>query len=163
MYRTHAVRAGNTLGARCRRLLGLCALGFGVAAGAINNPEAPDYIGEFQARAAQYEQAVAGAAGGNASAELGAWVAFLERELAVAEAALAGSLADEEQHQLQRAQSHWRAQFDADEQLMRSLWSPERAGSSAALSVGQARATALQQRVELLLRMRATVGSHTDD
>lgn len=144
----------------CSMVMALvCGLLLGITASAVDNPDAPDHIGEFRARAADYEQAVAEAAGGNASAEIGAWITFLERELDQAQATLAASLPANEQRQLQRAQSRWRAQIKADEDLLRSIWSRERAGSSATLSIGQERATALQQRIELLLRMRAAVSN----
>lgn len=151
-------RIGRTaIRARASVLLGLCALAFALAAGAVDNPDAPDYIGEFRQRSAAHEQAVQEAAGGNASTELGLWVAFLERELAQTEAALAAELDEGAQRRLQRAQSSWRKQFLADEALIREVWSRERAGSSAPLSTGLERAAALQQRVEFLLRMRGAM------
>lgn len=139
--------------------LGLCLLLLGFSSSAIDNPDAPDHLSEFRARSAIYEQAVAQAAGGGAAVEIGAWLTFLEGELAQAQDALSASLSAEEQAQLQRAQSRWRAHFDADKELIRTIWSRERAGSSAALSAGMERAAALQQRIELLLRMRGAVYS----
>lgn len=140
-----------------RYALGLCLLVHGTSASAIDNPDAPDHIGEFRERAAAYEQAVEQAAGGSASAEIGAWIAFLESELTQAQEALSAVLPVDEQSQLQRAQSRWRAHFDADKDLIRTIWSRERAGSSAALTAGMERAAALQQRIEFLLRMRGAV------
>jgi hypothetical protein len=145
-----------------RYALGLCLLLHGFSASAIDNPDAPDYLGEFRTRAAAYEQAVAEAAGGSASAEVGAWIAFLESELTQAQEALSALLPADEQGQLQRAQSHWRAHFDADKELIRTIWSRERAGSSAALTAGMERAAALQQRVEFLMRMRGAVYSNIE-
>jgi hypothetical protein len=126
--------------------------------GAVDNPDAPDDLSESP-RATAHEQAVEHAAGGNASAEIGAWLAFLEGELAQAQQALSAALSAEEQTRLQRAQSQWRAHFDADEDLIRTIRSRERAGSSAPLSAGLERAAALQQRIEFLLRMRGAVDS----
>ena len=130
--------------------------------GAVDNPDVPDYVSEFRTRAAAYEQAIEQAAGSSASAEIGAWIAFLESELTQAQEALSARLPMEEQSQLQRAQSRWRAHFDADEELIRTIWSRERAGSSAALSAGMERAAALQQRVEFLMRMRGAVYSNIE-
>lgn len=138
-------------------ILSATLLALSAFAAAVDNPDAPDYIGEFRTRSASYEQAVGEAAGGNASTELGAWFAFLERELQQTQTALSAALPEQERSLLKRAQSRWRKQFDADEDLFRAVWTRERAGSSAALSVGLERAAALQQRVELLLRMRAAV------
>lgn len=140
-------------------ILSTTLLALSAFAAAVDNPDAPDYIGEFRARSASYEQAVGEAAGGNASTELGAWFAFLERELTQTQAALSAALSEPERAQLKRAQSRWRKQFEADEDLFRAIWSRERAGSSAALSVGLERAAALQQRVELLLRMRGAMAA----
>lgn len=142
-----------------RTLLLLILLVCASIVGAVDNPDAPDYLGEFRARSAAYEHAVAEAAGGGASAEIGAWLTFLEGELAQAQDALTASLPVEEQARLQRAQSRWRAHLDADKDLIGTIWSRERAGSSAALSAGMERAAALQQRIELLLRMRGAVYS----
>lgn len=143
-----------------RTLLLLSLLVCAPIVGAVDNPDAPDYLGEFQARAAAYEHAVAEAAGGSASAEIGAWIAFLESELTQAQEALSALIPVDEQSRLQRAQSHWRAHFDADKELIRTIWSRERAGSSAALTAGMERAAALQQRVEFLMRMRGAVYSN---
>lgn len=140
-----------------RTLLLLILLVCSSIVGAVDIPDSPDYLGEFRTRAAAYELAVAEAAGGSASAEIGAWIAFLESELTQAQEALSALLPVDEQSQLQRAQSRWRAHFDADKELIRTIWSRERAGSSAALSAGMERAAALQQRIELLLRMRGAV------
>lgn len=142
-----------------RTLLLLSLLVCAPTVGAVDNPDAPDYLGEFRTRAAAYEQAVEQAAGGSASAEIGAWIAFLESELTRAQEALSAVLPVDEQSQLQRAQSHWRAHFDADKELIGTIWSRERAGSSAALTAGMEHAAALQQRIELLLRMRGAVYS----
>lgn len=140
-----------------RTLLLLILLVCASIVGAVDIPDSPDYLGEFRTRAAAHELAVAEAAGGSASAEIGAWIAFLESELTQAQEALSALLPVDEQSQLQRAQSRWRAHFDADKELIRTIWSRERAGSSAALSAGMERAAALQQRIELLLRMRGAV------
>ena len=117
----------------------------------------PPTISASSARATTHEQAVEHAAGGNASAEIGAWLAFLEGELAQAQKALSAALSAEEQTRLQRAQSQWRTHCDADEDQIRTIRSRERAGSSAPLSAGLERAAALQQRIEFLLRMRGAV------
>lgn len=71
--------------------------------GAVDSPDAPDHIGEFRSRAAAHEQAVAEAAVGNASAEIGARSAFPEIELAQAQEALSAALSEDERAQLQRA------------------------------------------------------------
>jgi len=145
-----------------RTLLLLSLLVCAPTVGAVDNPDAPDYLGEFRTRAAVYEHAVAEAAGGSASAEIGAWIAFLESELTQAQEALSALLPADEQSQLQGAQIHWRAHFDADKELIRTIWSRERAGSSAALTAGMERAAALQQRVEFLMRMRGAVYSNIE-
>jgi hypothetical protein len=140
-----------------RLLLCLCALGFALSASAVDNPDAPDHIGEFRQRSAPFEQAVSEAAGGAASAELGDWIEFLETELTQTEDALSAALPDSERSRLQRAQATWREQTIADEALARAVWTHERVGSSASLALGLERAAALQQRVELLLRMRGAM------
>ncbi|MFY8135551.1 MAG: hypothetical protein ACOVKS_11155 [Aquimonas sp.] len=131
----------------------------GLSARAIDNPDAPDYLGEFRTRAAAHAQAIEQAAGGHASVEIGAWLALLAGELAQAQKALSAARSAEEQGQLQHAPSHWRAHFHAVNDLIRTIWSRKRAGSSAALSAGMDRAAALQQRVELPLRRRGAVYS----
>lgn len=140
-----------------RLLAALCLLAFAWAAGAVDNPDAPDYIGEFRQRSAVLEEAVSEAAGGSAASELGAWIEFLQSELSQAEAELTDVLSAPERQRLQRAQAAWRKQADVDQALMRAVWTRERAGSSAALAVGLERGHALQQRVEFLLRMRGAV------
>lgn len=127
--------------------------------GAVDSPDAPDHIGEFRSRAAANEQAVAGAADGSAFTGIDALLARLESALERAQDALSASRSADEQAQLKRAQSRWRAHFVADTKLIRTIWSRERAGSSAELTAGMDRAVALQQRVECVLRMRAAVSN----
>ncbi|WP_395792983.1 hypothetical protein [Aquimonas sp.] len=106
-----STRSAPLQGTLSRLLLCLCGLGWTLSASAADNPDAPDYIGEFRQRSAAHEQAVQEAAGGNASTEPSLWMAFLERELAQTEAASTAELDEGAQRRLQRAQSSWRKQF----------------------------------------------------
>jgi hypothetical protein len=104
-----STRGAPLQGTLSRLLLCLCALGWALSAGAVDNPDAPDYIGEFRQRSAAHEQAVQEGAGGNASTELSLWMAFLERELAQSETASTAEL---------------------DEGAQRPLLAPSQAGAS---------------------------------
>lgn len=123
----------------------------------IDNPEIPDLVAEFRARSGALESSVADAAGGNSSAELGAWIQFLEGELDLALSELAAALPCAERELLSRSQSAWRTMQDAELQFARALWTQERFGSSFRLSIGLSKANALEFRILQLLRTRMTL------
>jgi uncharacterized protein YecT (DUF1311 family) len=118
---------------------------------AIDNPDAPDLLGEFRSQSVLHEQRVAEAAGGNASAALGAQAAFLDAELNRAYQALMTRLPEPQRKALRESQRAWLNHRDAEAAFTAQLWTREDFGSSAVLSRGLHQARLLRDRVEMLL------------
>lgn len=137
----------------------ILALLWPLSATSIDDPESPDLVAEFQARSSSLESAVADAAGGDISVELGAWIQFLEEELDLANAELAAALPCAERELLARSQAAWRKMQDAEIEFARALWTQERFGSSFRLSIGLSRASNLEFRIQQLLKARMLLPS----
>jgi uncharacterized protein YecT (DUF1311 family) len=118
---------------------------------AIDNPDAPDLLGEFRSQSALYEQRVDEAAGGNASGELGAQAAFLDAELNRAYRTLMARLPEPQKKALRESQRVWLRHRDAEAAFTAQLWTREDFGTSANLSRGQHQARLVRDRVEMLL------------
>lgn len=138
----------------CRRQL-LRATAFFVAAPsawAIDNPDAPDYVAQFEARARLPAERFAQAAGGPGQADAAsAYLQFLDTELNAAYALLLATLPAAQHSVLVAAQRQWLCWRDAELTWLDANWTPQRFGSSAALTRADRRATLLRQRVVALL------------
>ncbi len=133
--------------------LSIAGLAAAVPVRAIDNPDAPDYGAEFASRAKPYEDRVGEAAGGGpALAQANAaYAAFLDAELNRAYAQLLAQLAPADKRALTRAQREWLQFHDAEGRFIDGNWTPQRFGSSAALSRAGYRNALVRQRTLVLL------------
>lgn len=127
-----------------------------VACHAIDNPDAPDYLGDFRAEAATHEQAIYEDA--QTTSDLREayrdYIGFLEEELAAATAALEGELSGSEREAFDDAQESWEGYQKAEKTFVAGVWTPENFGSSSAFSRLAFYADVLRSRIELLLKYR---------
>lgn len=123
------------------------------AALAVDNPDRPDRLGQFETRCQAFERQVSAAASTLATVRaLGDYRLFLDQELARAQADLSAALPSPAlRDALARSQRNWVAFRDADFDFIRDAISPERQGSSAAVAAGQLRNLVLKSRVQELL------------
>lgn len=120
---------------------------------AIDNPDAPDYVADFIARAQPYEQAISERAGSSGQQEQFAdYEKFLDAELNKAYHALAQRLDGPRRNALQDAQRRWVAFRDAEYRFIASNWTVEQFGTSSALSRGSYRASLVKERTLELLQ-----------
>jgi len=119
---------------------------------AVDNPESPDYVGEFRQRASVYEKRAGNAATTQAAVEIYAnYEKFLDKELNSAYKLLLAKLPTAQQAQLKEAQRQWIKYRDAEFALIADNWTPENFGSSAFLSLGAYRTDVINNRVTQLL------------
>lgn len=123
-----------------------------VACHAIDNPDAPNYLEEFSAKASEYEQVVHQDA--ETTAEIAAayrqYIGFLETELAEAESAVDPELTDTDRIKFKEAREAWRNYQKSEQEFIASVWQQERFGSSSGISRLAFYAHMLKARVELL-------------
>lgn len=138
---------------RRRRLLsGAACLAATRATWAIDNPDAPDHVAQFEARARRPARHFADAAGGPGQAEAAsAYLQFLDTELNAAYARLLATLPPAQRPALVAAQRQWLRWRDAELAWLDATWTSQRLGSSAALTRADRRATLLRQRAVALL------------
>ena len=137
--------------------VGLAALFFGLLAQptlAIDNPDAPDLVAGFEARAKPLEDSVDQAAGGGGAlpTALNAYSAFLDRELNTAYASLMARLSPALRRDLQQSQRRWLAWRQSELAFIDRQWTREAAGSSASLTRGLYRNALVKQRTLTLLQ-----------
>ena len=120
---------------------------------ALDDPDAPDYVAEFNARAVPYEQAISERAG--SPGQLGALFAdyekFLDAELNKAYRALAKHLDGSRRQALLEAQKRWLAFRDAEFRFIADNWTVEQFGTSSTLSRGSYRTSLVKDRTVALL------------
>lgn len=132
-------------------LVVLAALGAGPAR-ALDNPDAPNVVAEFEQRAKPFEQKISDSAGGGAVvAAYADYERFLDDELKRAYAALAKKLDRKRKLQLQRSQRTWLAFRNAEAAFIRDNWTTQQFGSSSQLSRGAYRSTLSRDRIVGLL------------
>ena len=125
---------------------------------AIDNPDAPDLLAAFQARAQPLEERRSAASGGPAQAQAArAYAAFLEAELNQAYQGLLPQLARPARTALVLSQRQWLRFRDAEGAFIDRQWVAHDFGSSAALSRAEYRAELVRQRVLSLLAYRQSV------
>lgn len=126
----------------------------GTACFAIDNPDAPDLVGDFQARAQAFESRIGAAAGSTreATAAYAEYERFLDAELGQAYRALAAKLGAAERASLEKAQERWLAYRDAEFRFIEDNWTFDRFGTSAALSRGAYRTSIVKERALALLQ-----------
>ena len=121
---------------------------------AIDNPDAPDYIGDFLNRAQAYEWDIRQTAHTMQSylTAYAAYEKFLDRELNAAYRQLTARLTDEAQFILKNSQLAWLDYRDKEFDFIAHNWTAETFGSSAVISRGDYRTRLIKDRVMLLLQ-----------
>jgi uncharacterized protein YecT (DUF1311 family) len=120
---------------------------------AIDNPDAPDYIREFEARSGKFDEKLReqGRNTRDTTEAYAEYERFLEHELNRAYAALVKSVAAEPRKRLVQSQRRWIQYRDAEFSFIGENWTVERFGTSSAISRGAYRATIIKDRTVTLL------------
>ncbi|MGR8929369.1 MAG: lysozyme inhibitor LprI family protein [Gammaproteobacteria bacterium] len=131
----------------------LLLIGASPAGLAIDNPDAPDWLGDFEARSAQFEQRIQHDAKNQTEIiQLYAQYAeFLDASLNEAYGRLSANLGASEQVALKRSQRLWLQFRDAEFAFIDQNWTPANFGSSSALSRSAYRSQIVKNRVVQLL------------
>ncbi len=121
---------------------------------AIDNPDAPDYIAAFKARAKAHEQAVDNPELTNRGVlkAYDDYRLFLDDELNKAYKLLQGKLSKAQQDELKKSQQHWIKFRDAEFEFIQNNWTRDNFGSSAGRSRGTYRCSIIESRVIQLLQ-----------
>lgn len=121
---------------------------------AIDNPDAPDYVGDFLNRAQPYERDIQQTEHTTQSyiAAYAAYEKFLDGELNSAYRQLMLHLPNDAQQALKKSQFAWLHYRDQEFEFIRHNWTTEQFGSSAVISRGDYRAKIIKDRVVILLR-----------
>lgn len=120
----------------------------------VDNPDAPDYVAQFEVRAKAHEQAVDDPKLTNR----GVLVAydnyrlFLDDELNKAYKLLRGKLPKVQQAELEKSQQNWIKFRDAEFEFIKHNWTRDNFGSSAGRSRGAYRCSIIENRVTQLLQ-----------
>ena len=120
---------------------------------AIDNPDAPDYVAEFEARALKFEATVQNE-GLNTNVTNRAYFEyekFLDQELNQAYIELLKRISSESRKNLMDSQQRWLQFRDAEFLFIAKNWTLENFGTSAALSIGASRTKIIRDRVIELL------------
>jgi len=131
----------------------LLSIGLFVGAYAIDNPEAPDLIGEFEKREIIYLTAIDNPQNSTRDflVAYDNYLIFLDEELNKASDKLNSKLPEARKSELIAAQQHWIKYRDAEFELIRSTWTRKDFGSSAGISRGDYRTSIVKDRVIQLL------------
>ena len=120
---------------------------------AIDNPDTPDIVSEFQSRASVYETVISDNAGNSHKViiDYAEYEKFLDKELNQAYRTLANKLDSHRKQELIQAQNEWLKFRDSEFGFINDNWNMEQFGSSSALSRGAYRSTIVKDRVVTLL------------
>jgi len=125
----------------------------GTACFAIDNPDAPDLVGDFRARAQAFERRIGAAASTREiEAAYAEYESFLDGELGKAYRTLAAKLGPAERASPEKAQERWLAYRDAEFRFIDDNWTFAQFGTSAAFSRGAYRASIVRERTLALLQ-----------
>lgn len=124
---------------------------------AIDNPDAPDLIGELEQREKVYLESI-----NNPSNSTRGYLIvyddyqkFLDAELNKAYQLIKSKLPEPRQAELKKSQRQWIKYRDAEFELIKNNWTKQNFGSSAAISRGDYRCTLIKGRVLQLLNYAA--------
>jgi len=120
---------------------------------AIDNPDAPDYVGEFEKRIATHEKYVMQEAKTTVDIDQG-YVKLekaLDQELNAAYKLLISKLDAKEKESLKSSQTQWLKFRDAEFKWIVENWNNKKFGSSSSISRGHYRSTIIKERVLQLL------------
>lgn len=127
--------------------------GVSAPSGAIDNPDAPNYVADFQQRAQKFEAAINQQAG-TSQDSLSAYAdyeQFLDQELNKTYKLLLTKLGAAQQAKIKESQRAWVKYRDAEFNFIAQNWTTKNFGSSAVLSRGAYRTSLIRDRVLLLL------------
>lgn len=126
---------------------------FTTPAFALDNPDAPDLIGEFNSRAELSQQPINNPHNKTRDylVAYNNYQTFLDKELNTAYKLLISKLSKERQAELKDSQRNWIKFRDAEFELIRNNWTRNNFGSSAGISRGAYRCTIIKNRVLQLL------------
>lgn len=116
---------------------------------AVDNPDAPDYIGAFKARSEPYIQAI-NKPDNSTRAYLKAYNSYqryLDKELNTAYSQLMAKLTEDRKAELKTSQLRWLKYRDAEFDFINHNWTRSSFGSSFAISRGAYRCSIIEQRV----------------
>lgn len=125
---------------------------------AIDNPDAPDLIAEFEAREKPLITAIEKPTNttGDYAASYASYLKFLDKELNTAYKTLRTKLPDDKQKQLKAAQVSWIKYRDLEFAFIESTWTNKDFGTSSAISRGQNKASVVRDRVIQLMHYAKT-------
>lgn len=120
---------------------------------AIDNPEAPDYIGEFKSREKVFIDKINNPKNTNQEYLVACndYLIFLDKELNTAFRSLILKLQKDQQEELKNSQKKWLQFRDAEFEFIINNWTRDNFGSSAWISRGGYRTTIVRERVIQLL------------
>ena len=120
---------------------------------AIDNPDIPDYVGEFEIREQIHLSAINNPGSGSRDYLIAYnnYQLFLDEELNKAYSLIKSHLPAERQHELTTAQRQWIVFRDAEFELIKNNWTRQNFGSSAGISRGSYRCSIIRSRVLQLL------------
>lgn len=119
---------------------------------AIDNPDAPDYVGQFRSQAQQYEAVINEQLDGKSAADArGNYARFLDEQLNDAYRELLTKLSSAQQEQLRKSQRAWLRYRDTESAFVDANWTPAQFGSSSTLSRHDYRTSIVRDRIEQLL------------
>ena len=120
---------------------------------AIDNPDAPDYVGEFEARMQQHETYIYEKATTTQDYREGyaAYEKDLDAELNQAYKLLMSNLAPEQQELLKQSQRDWIKFRDSEYSFISDNWTTQQFGTSSVISRGNYRTMLIKNRVITLL------------
>lgn len=120
---------------------------------AIDNPDAPDLVAEFEAREKSFTTAIQNP--NNTTSNYGTsytnYLKFLDKELNTVYKSLRTTLPKEKQQLLKESQINWLKYRDLEFAFIDSTWTNKNFGSSSAISRGQYKATVVRERVIQLM------------
>lgn len=120
---------------------------------AVDNPEAPNYVANFETRIKVYEDYISNTAANTLEFSKGYGELYdaLDKELNVAYSSLMSKLNEEEKQLLKSSQRRWIKYRDAEYEFIATSITRDKFGSSAVISKGDYRTALLKARVTELL------------
>lgn len=127
--------------------------GFAVPSWAIDNPDAPDYVADFQKRSQTFEANIHQRAKTTQDTlkAYSDYEQFLDKELNQAYKLLTAKLGADVKEKIQLSQRDWLKYRDSEFAFIAANWTTKNFGSSATLSRGAYRSSIIRDRVIALL------------
>ncbi|MDR3555329.1 MAG: DUF1311 domain-containing protein [Syntrophobacteraceae bacterium] len=119
---------------------------------AVDNPDTPDHVKQFQLKCKPYEQAIGKAMSTPEVMDANAkYVEFLDKELNSAYKLIEGKLPKPQKDELKIAQREWLKYRDAETRFIGDSWTREKFGTSCVYSTGSYASTIVKDRIIQLL------------